>query len=271
MKSFLLLATLTLSPVVYAQTPSVKWTASSSSFTDWIQLNQRLYPYYCDTTQFILFNPTNSGSLLQQFKVSFPTGFYTDYRPLGGGPYAPYVEAIPDISGDGKDDIEFVAITNSGQYNDFLLVDGASGNILYRLPFTNDLGIRLIGDVDGDGHNEILCQPSDTSWIVYATNGISTGVTEQAPNNPTSFQLRQNYPNPFSPSTIISYSLPTGGHVMLRVFDVLGREVKTLVDERQSAGNHQVPLSATGLASGVYFYQLQAGDKVQAKKLMVIK
>ena len=88
---------------------------------------------------------------------------------------------------------------------------------------------------------------------------------------PSSFALKQNYPNPFNPSTIIDYQLPRQAHVMLRVYDVLGREVKTLVDETQSAGLHSATFNASSLSSGVYFYRLRAGTFSETRKLTVLK
>jgi hypothetical protein len=88
---------------------------------------------------------------------------------------------------------------------------------------------------------------------------------------PTNYWLSQNYPNPFNPTTMISYQLPFNSHVSLKVYDVLGREVGTLVSERQSAGSHYVRFNAAGLPSGVYFYRLQAGTFTETKKLMILK
>ncbi len=88
---------------------------------------------------------------------------------------------------------------------------------------------------------------------------------------PTDFQLEQNYPNPFNPSTTITYQLPTTSNVSLKVFDMLGREVATLVNERQNAGQYQVRFDATRLASGMYFYRLQAGGYIETKKMMLVK
>jgi hypothetical protein len=77
---------------------------------------------------------------------------------------------------------------------------------------------------------------------------------------PDEFELGQDYPNPVNPTTAIHYDLPSHGFVSLKVFDVLGREVRTLVNEVQDAGSRVIELDATGLASGVYFYRLIAGD-----------
>ena len=88
---------------------------------------------------------------------------------------------------------------------------------------------------------------------------------------PAFFSLDQNYPNPFNPSTTIGYQLPVNSFVSLKVYDVLGRFVATLVDEKQSAGNHSVTFTADNLASGVYFYTLQAGAIHETRKLLLLK
>jgi len=98
-----------------------------------------------------------------------------------------------------------------------------------------------------------------------------TGVQEQQKNPPTHFSLQQNYPNPFNPSTTISYQLPINCFMTLKVYDVLGREIETLVSERQNAGDHSVTFNATNLPSGVYFYRLRAGDFSETKKLVLVK
>lgn len=88
---------------------------------------------------------------------------------------------------------------------------------------------------------------------------------------PVEFMLSQNYPNPFNPATIISYQLPANTLVTLKVYDILGREFQTLINERQTAGAHSVTFDASNLASGVYFYRMQAGEFIQTKKLVLMK
>jgi hypothetical protein len=87
----------------------------------------------------------------------------------------------------------------------------------------------------------------------------------------TDFQLMQNYPNPFNPSTKISWQSPVGSHQTLKVFDVLGREVATLVDEYREAGSYEVEFNASELTSGVYFYQLRSDGFVETKKMILVK
>ena len=115
-----------------------------------------------------------------------------------------------------------------------------------------------------------------------------TSVKQADGNVPTQFLLSQNFPNPFNPSTMINYQLPMSNLVTLKVFDILGREVATLVNERQEAGTYQTTFSAQGLssglsskgavpagrqgyASGVYFYQLRAGNFSEVKKMLLMK
>ena len=99
----------------------------------------------------------------------------------------------------------------------------------------------------------------------------SPNAVETVDELPTQYSLLQNYPNPFNPSTTIKYELPNSSVVRLSVYDILGREVSVLVNERREAGVHEVKFDGSNLASGVYFYRLQAGDFVQSKKLAVLK
>ena len=108
------------------------------------------------------------------------------------------------------------------------------------------------------------------------TSAIYEFETKVVPVEPASlpvhsYLLSQNYPNPFNPSTTIKYELPRASQVTLTVYDVLGRQVSALVNERMDAGVHEVRFDGASLASGVYFYRLQAGDFVQAKKLVILK
>ncbi len=114
---------------------------------------------------------------------------------------------------------------------------------------------------------------SDNSHL-YAASAIKSLVVvgvENPQELPKSFALNQNYPNPFNPSTVISYDLPVKGDVTLKIYDVLGREVATLVNEKQNAGSYKVTFNASKLSSGVYFYQLQAGSFSSVKKLILMK
>lgn len=97
-----------------------------------------------------------------------------------------------------------------------------------------------------------------------------TGV-EETPYNPTNFNLEQNYPNPFNPTTNIQFSIPKQNFVTLKVYDVLGREVATLVNEEKSTGFYNVSFDASSLSSGVYIYKIQAGNFINSKKMVLLK
>jgi chitinase len=102
--------------------------------------------------------------------------------------------------------------------------------------------------------------------------GLVSGVpSDRATSAPGSFALLQNYPNPFNPTTTITYVLPGLSHVNLTVHDILGREVSVLVNERKEAGVHEVTFDGSNLASGVYFYRLQAGSFVAVKRSLLLK
>ena len=88
---------------------------------------------------------------------------------------------------------------------------------------------------------------------------------------PSEFSLSQNYPNPFNPTTVISYQLPVNSFVILKVYNVLGNEVATLVSERESAGKYEVNFDASKLGSGVYYYTLRADNFVQTRKMILLK
>jgi len=102
-------------------------------------------------------------------------------------------------------------------------------------------------------------------------NSGTSRVEQLSPTAPKTFLLEQNYPNPFNPSTTIRYQLPVASEVKLEVYDVLGKKIATLVNERQSAGSYQVVWNASGLSSGTYFYRLQAGTFTQTKKMILVK
>jgi hypothetical protein len=113
------------------------------------------------------------------------------------------------------------------------------------------------------------------TWTIFLnpTPGISNLILNAKPDVPVPdvFTLGQNYPNPFNPSTTIRYALPLTAHVKLTIYDILGREIATLVNEEQSAGWKKVQWNGTGYASGIYLYRMIAGRFVETKKFMLLK
>ena len=148
----------------------------------------------------------------------------------------------------------------------------------------------FINDTNSDAKNlSIVVDQNDVLYAVWTDNRndnkdvyfskgtiVVTDILEDQNNVPTEFVLYQNYPNPFNPVTKIKYSIPSNvrgetGNVILKVYDILGRAVATLVNENQTAGNYEVQFDGSKLASGVYLYKLQSGSFVQTKKLLLMK
>lgn len=113
------------------------------------------------------------------------------------------------------------------------------------------------------------------SWggadTIYKWTGRALPVREASSQLADHFELHQNYPNPFNPSTKIGFRIQVSGFTTLKVYDGLGREVRTLVNEALKGGSYEATFSAEGLASGVYFYRLRAGDFVETKRLLLLK
>jgi len=137
--------------------------------------------------------------------------------------------------------------------------------------------------LDGEGHGSVTldfsclgCHTDKTvTWAanyapVLHTSGIHTA-SEAADDVPTAYALQQNYPNPFNPSTTVEFSLPKTASVTLKVFDVSGRLMGTVLDQRMPAGNHTVSLDASGLTTGVYLYELRTGDFAATRTMVVSK
>ena len=107
--------------------------------------------------------------------------------------------------------------------------------------------------------------------ILKTTNGGITFIEDNEIAIVANFILMQNYPNPFNPITTIKYEIPKSGFVSLMVYDVLGNEIATLINEEKPAGDYEVNFSATSLSTGIYFYRLQTGSYSMIKKMTLIK
>jgi hypothetical protein len=160
-----------------------------------------------------------------------------------------------------------------------------------RLSDTSWVHIKTINDdavdiTDGFGNCVALDAASRTGIIGIASdfaNGYHSGsaliysglplteVEEDDPPLPVALRLSQNYPNPFNPTTSVIYEIPHAGHVTLTVYDLLGREVATLVNGSKRPGQYTVTFNAAGLASGVYLYRIRLGDFTDVKKLLLLK
>jgi hypothetical protein len=137
----------------------------------------------------------------------------------------------------------------------------------------NDWKYICIYDANSNEIERLWQNWDGTNWVnsnKYLYSYGPTGI-EQLEDGVSTYSLSNNYPNPFNPSTIISYSVPDISFIKLKVYDVLGNEIETLVHEEKPAGTYEITWYAEYLPSGVYFYKLQAGDFVETKKMVLMK
>jgi hypothetical protein len=126
---------------------------------------------------------------------------------------------------------------------------------------------------------KVIDSGENTPNVVLRADAVMFSIVKEVTNVnkfddqsiPKKFVLAQNYPNPFNPSTTISYSLPKDGYVTLKVYDILGRVVETLVNNFQKTGNYRINFNASELATGIYFYRLQSGSFISTKKMLLLK
>jgi len=168
---------------------------------------------------------------------------------------------------------------NLKAYGDYLFCAHMTGIYFQHKDSTNWINANLniipsfisCGEIDD---NYIYAGSMDSLIYRRRISEIFTDVEEQ-PTQPEEFKLEQNYPNPFNPSTRIHYQVSSISQVTLKVFDVLGNEIATLVNEEKPAGSYEVEFQSTvinrQLASGIYFYQLKADEFIQTKKMLMIK
>ncbi len=148
---------------------------------------------------------------------------------------------------------------------------GKNGQIVSVSPSKGIVIVRM-GNEPNSPASDVATLFCNQIWTkLNAAIGNSTHVDDEN-IIPNQFYLHQNFPNPFNPSTIIGYQISEASHVTLKVYDVLGREVATLVDENKPAGNHSsLFVLSSSFSSGVYFYQLKAGNYFQTKRMMLVK
>ncbi|MDZ4712411.1 MAG: T9SS type A sorting domain-containing protein, partial [bacterium] len=105
---------------------------------------------------------------------------------------------------------------------------------------------------------------------ICKVNG-TTGISNLNLEIPDKYSLSQNYPNPFNPTTKINFSVPVNSLVKLKIYDVLGKEVMTLINEQKQAGNYAAEFNGANLSSGIYFFRMEAGEFVDVKRMVLVK
>jgi hypothetical protein len=143
---------------------------------------------------------------------------------------------------------------------------GQIGFVEGRGTTTNESNYSFTDRDLSTGNYEYKLKQIDYDGSFHYSNVVDITISE-----PTEFTLSQNYPNPFNPSTAIQYSIPESGNVKLKVFNSIGEEVATLVNNYKEAGSYKVTFNANGLSSGIYYYKLSSNGFNQVKKMILLK
>ena len=172
------------------------------------------------------------------------------------------------------------------EYEDIDFIDRNNGCLLVSKNYQSEIYCSLDGgrnwkklEYDLPGYFNSIELTKDNYLFAFGDNGkiLATNklpfvyTTTSPVNDINAFRLLQNYPNPFNPSTKIEYSILQSENVTIKIYNVLGRQIKTFVNEEKPAGDYIVEFNGNNLPSGVYFYQIQAGNFIETKKMLLIK
>jgi hypothetical protein len=245
---------------------------------------------------------TYSNDLASTTDINLIAGFWDDlYPPSGGNIQYTTQGSAPNrificqwtnvafISGPGNATFQIRLYENSNPANDgsieikygphtddpsrtgsigINVAPGSSGNFTSITPGSSGCSNTTSSTTTSNNSLPYTNLPSGTDYVFCPP---LVGISHNDNTVPTVYSLSQNYPNPFNPTTNIQFALPKASDVKLVVYDLLGAEVKTLVNEHMQAGTHDVSFNGTNLASGVYFYKIQAGDFTAVKKMLMVK
>jgi fibronectin type 3 domain-containing protein len=216
----------------------------------------------------------NWGSDTVSILLNNGSGIFTQSSAPGVGEQPASVTS-GDLDGDGDIDL---AVANVNDNTVSILLNNGSGTFIESsTPNVVSPTSVTAGDFDGDGDIDLAVSNQGSNTVSILLNGGTTGVENTRITIPTQFDLAQNYPNPFNPATVIKYQLPAFSSVKLSVYDILGREVATLVDGVKEAGFYTATFDGSKVASGIYFTRLvalpQNGGQpfVQVKKMLMMK
>jgi len=201
------------------------------------------------------------------FTFTPPMQSITVLIPNGGEYWVPGGTYQIKWSSDNIDLLKMFLTTDNG-FTWELFAENVNANdssYEYTLPLitSDQCKVRIV-----DESNDLIFDESDSLFTIDILPSVEDYFSDGIP---IEYNLSQNFPNPFNPSTTIYYSIPQSSFVTLKVYDILGNEIATLVNEEKPAGSYEVKLSTTTLSSSIYFYRLQASSFVDSKKMLFLK
>jgi len=152
------------------------------------------------------------------------------------------------------------------QYQISNSVIGSGGSTISN---ANNILVSTVGEAFIGKSSNTVNQNQIGFWYVYQQTTVTD--VEDEETIPTVFKLEQNYPNPFNPSTLIKFAVPERSNVLIKIYDILGSEVATLVNEEMDAGWYENNFNAVGLSSGVYLFRMKAGKFISTKKMILLR
>lgn len=206
------------------------------------------------------------------YRLDSKTGQILWSQPFGAS-YLRDCDTLGDITQDGIKEVLF----STQQPGKVFVLNGSTGAILFEFLFGNSIQERAdrvssIKSIDGNLSNEFVACSRDGRIKCFSGGPVNPiGISGNNSNIPKYFALYQNYPNPFNPETNISFDLPIQTQVKIAVYDILGREVVTLLNSDMKPGKYNLSWNASEYASGVYFYKLISSEYTQIRKMMFIK
>ena len=277
----LIIAVIFLTNISFAETPTFKINVSNINYTSKNSLEFDIY----------LLNGNNENSKQEELRYSLGQYFFEFNPKIANGGNLNYTivnselpEAMRPRNASVKDNQLrlFVNSVSADKRNLPVFKAKSPGLLIARMKLETSadkfadtpLDLQLSKSIfktkvfTYDGKKNIELANSDDNSIEGVTGKLTN---ESIANIPAEFALGQNFPNPFNPSTTINYELPASNFVTLKIYDLTGKEVMTLVNENQNAGRYTATFNGANLASGMYFYKITAGEFTFVRKMVLIK
>ncbi|MGV8016658.1 MAG: T9SS type A sorting domain-containing protein [Ignavibacteria bacterium] len=235
-------------------------------------------------------NGNSNGSVFFIFNQKSPAADGVKYfRTTNYGDFNSINQSVVWTASSGVSSPDIVGVRNASSHRFAFVFKGAADSLQYVSVRTDGSFGTVSGRMNSVGSTMLSYGPAaglrfvsgDSCFALYSAFGPvniysaqgCSGVITGSPNPgmPLSFAMEQNYPNPFNPSTKISFAVPKNGFVTLKVYDILGKEVSTLVNESKPAGNYIVDFNASALSSGIYFYKIETSGFSKTMKMLLVK